>query len=90
MITIDGLRTAILTVGLVLCYFVHKHTADKIPGSTGKGDIVGAIGAGAAVVMMLWALFGGTGNSARDATNPTQPSTVNTAPANQLTSAPSP
>jgi hypothetical protein len=40
--------------------------------------------------MMLWALFGGTGNTARDATNPTQPSTVNTAPANQLTSAPSP
>jgi hypothetical protein len=90
MITIDGLRAAILTAGLVLCYFVHKHTTDKIPGSTGKGDIVGAIGAAAAVVMMLWGLFGGTGNTARDATNPTQPSTVNTAPANQLTSAPSP
>ncbi|MFD4261879.1 hypothetical protein ACFWR9_30720 [Streptomyces sp. NPDC058534] len=90
MITIDGLRAAILTAGLVLCYFVHKHTTDKIPGSKGKGDIVGAIGAAVAVVMMLWALFGGIDNTARDATTPTQPSTMTTAPVNQPAPAPSP
>ncbi|MBX9397246.1 hypothetical protein K4749_27575 [Streptomyces sp. TRM72054] len=89
MITIDSLRAAILAAGLVLCYFVHKHTTDKVPGSTGKGDIVGAIGAAAAVVMTLWALFGGTDNAAGDTTRPTQPSAVTTAPVNQPSSTPS-
>ncbi|WP_406469366.1 hypothetical protein OH738_20940 [Streptomyces hirsutus] len=89
-ITIDGLRAAILAVGLVLCYFVHKHTTDKIPGSTGKGDIVGAIGAAAAVVMMLWALFGGADSAAGDTTRPMHPSTVTTTPVNQPSSRPSP
>ncbi|MFE6178381.1 hypothetical protein [Streptomyces sp. NPDC056464] len=89
-ITIDGPRAAILTVGFVLCYFVHKHTTDKIPGSAGKGDIVGAICAAAAVVMMLWALFGGTDNTAGDTTRSTKPSTVTAVPVNQPSSTPPP
>ncbi|MFG2586383.1 hypothetical protein [Streptomyces malaysiensis] len=88
-INIDGLRAAILTVGLMLYYFVHKHTVDRLSGSAGKGDIVGAICAAAAVVTMLWALFGGAGNTARDTTPPTQPSSVTTAPGNQPSSIPS-
>ncbi|MFD8462668.1 hypothetical protein ACFV27_38690 [Streptomyces antimycoticus] len=42
-INIDGLRAAILTVGLVLYYFVRKHTVDRLSGSARKGDVVGAI-----------------------------------------------
>ncbi|MFE0578762.1 hypothetical protein [Streptomyces sp. NPDC058874] len=55
---IDDIGMAVLGAGLLVGYAVHKHARS---GTAPKGDLVGAIGAGTAVVTVLMLLFGGDG-----------------------------
>ncbi|MEN8652877.1 hypothetical protein ABCR94_20365 [Streptomyces sp. 21So2-11] len=55
---ISSVGAAILVVGIVLGYFVFKHTRSTA-GSASKGDIVGAIICATAVISVLFIAFGG-------------------------------
>ncbi|MER6256478.1 hypothetical protein ABT224_34535 [Streptomyces sp. NPDC001584] len=59
---IDAVGLLILAVGLLVGHAVHKHTR-AAAGAASKGDIVGAIGAAAAVITALFPLFGGGGSA---------------------------
>ncbi|MFC9812851.1 hypothetical protein ACFVJM_12385 [Streptomyces virginiae] len=48
------------SAGILVGYAVHKHSRSA-SGPASKGDLVGAIGAGTAVVTALFLLFGGDG-----------------------------
>ncbi|MFI8387497.1 hypothetical protein [Streptomyces sp. NPDC085540] len=68
---IDDVGLLILAVGLLVGYAVYKHTR-VAAGAASKGDLVGAIGAAAAVITALFLLFGGGGSaSAEPAPRPT-------------------
>ncbi|MFA7765738.1 hypothetical protein [Streptomyces sp. NRRL S-448] len=63
---IDDVRLLILAAGLLAGHAVHKHTkaaAGAAAGAASKGDVVGAIGAAAAVITALFLLFGGDGSA---------------------------
>ncbi|KJY17452.1 MULTISPECIES: hypothetical protein [Streptomyces] len=60
ILKIDDIGMAILGAGLLAGYAVHKHSRSA-SGPASKGDLVGAIGAGTAVVTALFLLFGGDG-----------------------------
>ncbi|MFG2230399.1 hypothetical protein ACGFNX_10300 [Streptomyces sp. NPDC048723] len=59
---IDDVRLLILAAGLLAGHAVHKHTK-AAAGAASKGDVVGAIGAAAAVITALFLLFGGDGSA---------------------------
>ncbi|MFJ6780132.1 hypothetical protein [Streptomyces yangpuensis] len=61
ILKIDDIGMAILGAGLLVGYAVHKHSRSA-SGPASKGDLVGAIGAGTAVVTALFLLFGGGGS----------------------------
>ncbi|WP_327386224.1 MULTISPECIES: hypothetical protein [unclassified Streptomyces] len=68
---IDDVGLLILAVGLLVGHAVYKHTRGAA-GPASKGDVVGAIGAAAAVITALFLLFGGGGSaSAEPAPRPT-------------------
>ncbi|GLV92384.1 hypothetical protein Slala04_38380 [Streptomyces lavendulae subsp. lavendulae] len=60
ILKIDDIGMAILGAGLLVGYAVYKHSRSA-SGPASKGDLVGAIGAGTAVVTALFLLFGGDG-----------------------------
>ncbi|MGW5658404.1 hypothetical protein [Streptomyces humi] len=54
---IDPLGAAILAVGCVVAYAVYRHTRHGRPAD--KGDLVGAVASGVAVITVLVLLLGG-------------------------------
>lgn len=59
---ITDVGAAILVVACVVGYLVYRHSKTT-PGSTSKGDLVGAITCGVAVLTALVLLFGGGANT---------------------------
>ncbi|MEU9095933.1 hypothetical protein [Streptomyces sp. NPDC048428] len=72
---ITDVGAAILVVACVVGYLVYKHSKTT-PGSTSKGDLVGAITCGVAVLTALVILFGG----GADAQPPATPGDAASAP----------
>lgn len=55
---IEGVHLLILAIGCLVGYAAYKHSRTRHPGlPAGPGDVVGAIGAGAAVITVLTLLF---------------------------------
>jgi hypothetical protein len=72
---IEGVRILILAVGCLVGYATYKHSRKRHEGlPAGPGDVIGAIGAGAAVITVLMLLFGDVTNAGQEA--PPAPASV--------------
>ncbi|MFI6107481.1 hypothetical protein [Streptomyces sp. NPDC051310] len=82
---IEGVHLLILAIGCLVGYAAYKHSRTRHHGlPVGPGDVIGAIGAAAAVITVLMLLFGdapdveadGKKESPRHAPSSPTPSTV--------------
>lgn len=55
---VSPLGAAIFVIGVVVAYFVYRHSATAL-GPASRGDVVGAIGCATAVITALVLLLGG-------------------------------